>query len=382
MRSVETNPPKKNTGLTLEPISALLDSVVDGIVIIDTEGEILYFNRAAQILFGYQPDEVLQNSVTMLMPAPSGKKHDSYIQNYLVTGERKIIGIGRKVDARNKDGKEFPILLSVGEYLDNDTRYFIGTIRDLTKQLETEQIVQEFRDRLTQVDRISALGEMASGIAHELNQPLAAIASYAQAARRRIESAQADPTRMINLLTKVEAQALRAGKVIDRMRSLSKSDATPRDRFGINDVVEEAIELIKPEAANRGVVVQTHYMLSNCEIVVDAVQIQQVVLNLIRNAIDATEEAGVEKGVVFVKTLVDQDDNAVVLIQDNGPGISDEIRARMFQPFVTSKSYGTGLGLSISRSIVDAHGGKLEAKNVASGAVFSFTIPVAVAPDD
>ncbi len=382
MIHLDPHPSNPHVELTREGFISLLDSAVDGMIIIDRVGSILTFNRAAQQLFGYQLDEVLQHNVKMLMPNPYHDEHDGYIRNYQQTKERKIIGIGRKVHAKTKSGKVFPILLSVGEYQENDQRYYIGIIRDLTEQLEAEQLAKEFRDRLAHVDRISTMGEMASGIAHELNQPLTAISSYVQAAKRRFKNANVDADKMNELLSKVEGQALRAGKVIERMRSLSKAEDTVRDRARINDLVKEAIDLLVPEATSRGVELKTEYLASNKEVIVDTVQIQQVVLNLVRNAIDVTIESGNQKGLIEINTQINVGNDAEVSVKDYGGGISDEMSDRLFHPFVTSKSQGTGLGLSISRSIIDAHGGVLEAENFNSGAIFRFTLPLAVSSDD
>ena len=365
--------------ITVAGFNALLNAAVDGMVIIADDGSILNFNRAAESLFGYSVREVLNKNVNILMPNPYRKEHDRYMQHYQDTGKAKIIGIGRQVSALKKDGTVFPINLSVGEYSENEKQYFIGIIRDLTHQVETERMANTFRNRLAHVDRVSTMGEMASGISHELNQPLAAIGSYAQACLRRLDQDNPDLDKVSDILRKVEDQALRAGKVIERIRSLVKSKDIVRKSVAINDVVQEAIDLAQADADCRGVTLEVTMMSQNAEVIIDSVQIQQVVLNLIRNAVDAMEEAsGVEPGCVTIGTRQSNDPKKVeVWVRDEGGGISKEVRGQLFHPFVSSKPQGTGLGLSISQSIVEAHQGELWAEDCSPGTVFRFSLPLA-----
>ncbi len=377
MSKTTINNPSGHSEISIAGFNALLDAAVDGIIITDSHGNIQTMNSAAQSLFGYSANEVKDKNVKMLMPQPHQEEHDGHVEQYRNTGNAKIIGIGRRVHAVKKDASVFPINLSVGEYEEGDHRYYIGVIHDLTEQISTERLAHEFRDRLAHVDRISTMGEMASGIAHELNQPLAAIGSYVQACRRRINQGAPDMDKISEILEKVEEQTLRAGKLIDRVRSLVRTQDVVRDKVFIDNVVMDAIELARADATGKGVSLETKLLDHPFVVDVDTVQIQQVVLNLIRNAVDATEELKKNPGVITIGTTLSRDQKYIeIQIRDWGAGISKEVKKRLFHPFVSSKSKGTGLGLSISQSIVEAHGGLIWADDMDPGTTFQFSIPL------
>ena len=363
--------------ISISGFNALLDAAVDGIIIIDSIGNILNMNQAAQLLFGYTLEDVKNKNVKMLMPEPYKREHDGYLKNYRDTGEARIIGTGRQVHAIRKDSTTFPINLSVGEYEEGDIRYFIGVIHDLTEQVRAERMAQDFRNRLAHVDRVSTMGEMASGIAHELNQPLTAIGSYIEACRRRLDQGNPDITKIRELLEKVESQSIRASKVIERVRSLVRPQDIVRTKVDVNDILLDAIEFAHADAMNRGVSIEENLLKKRYFVDVDTVQIQQVIINLIRNAVDATVEAHPGEGQVTVSAAMSSDSKYVeVQVRDWGVGISREVRKRLFHPFVSSKTQGTGLGLSISQSIIMAHSGKLWAPETGQGAAFWFSLPL------
>ncbi len=370
--------------ITARGFRALLDSTVDGIVIIDGNGKILNFNLSAQSLFGYTEKDVIGKNVKVLMPEPFHSEHDGYIRSYHESGEGKIIGIGRQVRAKKKDGTTFPMFLSVGEYQEGELQYFIGTIRDLTKQIEAEDLAKELNRRLSHSDRVSTMGEMASGVAHELNQPLTAIGSYVQACQRRLKTDPGNIEKLNELLVKVENQAMRAGAIIDRIRALVKPHDLQRIRVPVDAVLREAIQLAEADTNNHGMRLQTDFNTESVEVVIDTVQIQQVLLNLIRNGIDSMIDFHKDHGEICISTTYCAGEELVrVSVSAEGGGISDELKHKLFHPFVSSKIKGTGLGLSISRSIIEAHGGQLDVKDRdPCGAIFEFTIPVVVNADD
>jgi two-component system sensor kinase FixL len=365
------------TALTPEGFAALLDAAVDGMVIINEQGRVLNFNSAAEQMFGYTTEEVVGQNVSMLMPAPYSQEHDKYLQRYLKTMDPKIIGVGRRAEAQRKDSRVFPIDLSVGEYIDGESRYFVGIIRDLSEQVESERETMQIRQRLAQVDRVNIMGEMASGIAHELNQPLTAISSYVQACRRRLDSDSLDVDKIRELLVKSDEQAQRAGKIIRRIRSLVQSHDKVQETVDINTLVLEVLDLANLDAGRRGIEIELNLAEQGHEVVVDSVQIQQVILNLLRNAIDATELSGNdEKRIVVSSHIADDASSVQVSIRDFSAGVPSAVRENMFDAFVTTKNSGTGMGLSISRSIVQAHGGKIWAENKPRGTLFSFNLPL------
>jgi len=499
--------------LTPGGFSALLDAAADGIVIISHKGQILNFNQAAERLFGYQAEEVLNQNVKLLMPDPYKEEHDGYLSHYMESGEPRVIGIGRRVEARRKDGTVFPIELSVGEYLEGQFRFFVGIIRDLTyregvetalrqseerlrereqaldvtlrnapigimtldlggnvlstndaacaltgyteeellhtscsklldpdgialtekhrqemlvgegdgfaqnchfmrkggesvyavlhcalvpgpdhipdrfvvqlvdqtEKIKAERDAGDARERLAHVDRISTMGEMATGIAHELNQPLTAISSYVQACIRRLESNNLETDKLRDLLTKITDQSIRASTIIERVRSLTQSHERFRERIDARQLVADTMILARADTNSRGILLEVADSGRPCEIIADGVQIQQVILNLIRNAIDATEASDAESPRIIIKTAVSPaGDYVEISVRDFGVGVPVAVRDRLFEPFLTTKKSGTGMGLSISRSIVDAHGGDIWSENFEHGTKLSFILPIAV----
>ncbi|MBT8135458.1 MAG: PAS domain S-box protein [Gammaproteobacteria bacterium] len=354
---------------------ALLDAAVDGILVIDANGIIETFNRAAEILFGYSASEVIAKKVNMLMPAPYREEHDGYIMHYLQTGERKVIGIGREVSARRKNGEEFPIELSVGEIHHGDEPKFVGIIRDLTERKETARLLRQQQERLDQVMRLGTLGEMAAGIAHEINQPLTAISTYSQAARRMIVSGQLQEERLLEILDKTRNQAVRAGEVIRRIRQMARNRPAARELRDAATVVDEALQLAETDSRLQKVALLRRDEKHRPQAWLDSVQIQQVLLNLLHNAVE-TDPPPTQ---LLVRVYSTKPEEITVEVSDNGPGIPADLLSEIFNPFFTTKEQGTGMGLSISRSIVAAHGGRLEASSSSTGgATFSVVLPTAI----
>lgn len=355
---------------------ALLDAAVDAIIVIDSRGAIEAFSRAATEIFGYALHEVAGKNVNMLMPDPYRHEHDDYIQNYLQTGNAKIIGIGREVSARRKDGSVFPIDLAVGEVHDGSEMRFVGIIRDISARKASELEMRQQRERLAHVTRLSTMGEMAAGIAHEVNQPLTAIATYSNASRRMLASSDADLPELSDLLEKISAQAIRAGEVIRRLRRFLKKREGEYETLSLNELVHDIAALAEVDARHHNVKLIIETGEEDVLVLVDAVQIQQVLLNLVRNGIEAmATEDHADKSVSI--RLISDSANARVEVIDRGQGIEDSMRDRLFTPFQTTKSFGMGMGLTISRSIIKAHKGMLAFKdNPGGGSIFYFELPV------
>lgn len=356
-------------------LRSIIETAPDALIVIDERGLIDSFSPAAERLFGYAADEVLGRNVSMLMPSPHRDLHDGYIRRYLETGEKRIIGIGRVVVGLRKDGTTFPMELSVGEVNSAGRRQFTGFVRDLTERQKSEKRLQELQNELIHVARLSELGQMASALAHELNQPLTAISNYLQAGRRIVGVPGGDTTRLSDIMDKAAAQANRAGQIIRRLRQFVEKGETDRAVENLNKIVEEATALALVGAKELGV--KPTLMLDGLSryVMIDKVQVQQVVLNLVRNAIEAVAACDVRE--VVVRTGV-EDGFACVSVCDTGPGLAKEVQENLFQPFITTKPKGMGLGLSICRSIVEAQGGRLKATpNPERGVTFSFTLPLA-----
>jgi two-component system sensor kinase FixL len=484
-------------------LAALLATAVDGIIAIDPGGRILLYNHACERLFSYRASEVVGQNVKMLMPEPYRQEHDGYIANYNRTGERRIIGVGREVVGRRKDGSTFPMYLSVGEGGLTGQRFFVGiihdlsalrweteqregadrllaqivqssedailsvaldgtitswnaaaeriygfdaseaigkhisilqpldrvgeearlmaqlraglniehfetvrlhkdghevmislsiapvhdangavigaskTARDVTERKRAEERVLAMQNELAHVGRLSAMGQMSAAIAHELNQPLTAIANYAKAAQRLLQNENPEPRQLQSAreaMEKAVMQTLRAGTIIRYLRDFVEKRESRKAREDMNEVIREAVSLgmVGHSHSNAKLIFALHPMLPS--VPVDKVQIQQVLLNLVRNAMEAM--ADVETRELTISSDV-AEEGLRIIVRDTGPGFAPHVAARLFQPFVTTKPDGMGIGLKICQSIIEGHGGTIVAQQGNPGAVFLIHLPLA-----
>jgi len=357
-------------------LRSILATVPDAMIVIDERGIILSFSSAAERLFGYSEAEVVGANVEILMPPSDAARHDRYIAHYRETGERRIIGIGRIVVGQRRDGTEFPMKLSVGEANSDGHRIFTGFIHDLTEQQHAELRLKELQSELIHVSRLSAMGTMASTLAHELNQPLTAIANYLEAGRELLDAGGAEAATLLReAIEESTSEALRAGKIVRRLRDFVARGEVERRVEDLPRLIDEASRLALIGARERGVRAFFELAPDITTVTVDRVQIQQVLVNLIRNAIDAV--AGQEVRDITISTCALDNAMVEVSVADTGPGLSPDIAARLFQAFATTKPAGMGLGLSICRTIVEAHRGHIRAEpRPTGGTVFRFTLPI------
>jgi two-component system, LuxR family, sensor kinase FixL len=356
-------------------LRSILETVPDAMVVIDSRGVVQSFSRAAERLFGYRSMDICGQNVKMLMPSPYRDQHDGYLDRYLTTGERRIIGIGRVVVGRRKDGSTFPMELSVGEVNQDGRRLFTGFVRDLTERQQTDRRLQELQEGLLHVSRLRSMGQMAAALAHELNQPLTATTNYVRAALRLLDAAEPNLPRVRQAMNLAAQQTVRSGEIIRRLRAFVARGEVTRRPESVAKLIEEASALALVGAKEHGIKVLIRIEAHLPKAEVDRVQIQQVLLNLIRNAVESMEGCDIRE--LTVGTVA-QDGAVLVSIADTGGGIPPEIEAKLFQPFVTTKPEGMGIGLSICRTIVEAHGGRLWVQpNAGTGSVFNFTLPVA-----
>lgn len=363
-------------------LSSILETVPDAIVIIDERGLIESFSPAAERLFGYAFAEVIGKNVKMLMPSPYREQHDGYLERYLRTGEKRIIGIGRIVVGLRRDGSTFPMELAVGEIVVGQRRLFTGFLHDITERRSTERRLQDLQSELLHVSRLSAMGQMASALAHELNQPLSAIMNYVKAARRTIDDLD-DPQvqRAAELIEKAGAQTARAGQIIRRLREFIEKGKTNRAFENLNQVMDEAIALGLVGVAEANVRVSVKLDPALPFVLMDKIQIQQVTLNLIRNSVEAMQT--VPRRELAIETRLETPDTVTVSVSDTGPGLAPEVAENLFRPFTTTKEHGMGIGLSICRSIIEAHGGEIWAgPHEPQGVTFSFRLPVGASGDE
>ena len=358
-------------------LRSILDTVPDATVVIDENGAITSFSAAAVRQFGYAKEEVIGRNVNILMPEPYHSEHDGYLRRYRASGEKRIIGMDRVVVGRRKDGSTFPMKLAVAEVRSDSRVFFTGFIRDLTERQQSEERLEELQGELARLARLSELGEMASTLAHELNQPLATIANYAQGCVRLLKMHDGGtwPPQLEEALEESARQSLRAGEIIAHLREFVSRRGTDRTVADVRKLIEEAGALALVGSREEDIRTVFDLAADARDVLVDRIQIQQVLINLMRNAMEAMRES--PRRELLVRTRLDGD-HVVIEVADTGPGISEDIAPRLFHAFVTSKANGMGIGLSISKRIIEAHGGTLSAgNNAGGGATFRIELPAA-----
>jgi two-component system sensor kinase FixL len=341
---------------------AVMEAAVDAVVVIDHRGRIQAVNAAACRAFGYRTDELLGENVSLLMPEPDRSRHDDYLARYRESGEAHIIGIGRDVTAQRRDGSQFPVRLSVGRVPGTTPARFVGSMRDISAEQAANAEILRARERLTQVAQLATAGEMAAGLAHEINQPLTAITTFANACARYLDSPQPDLDEIRVALREITAEGLRAGDIIQRLRRMVRLDVPDtRTRVDTNALIEELRSLLESDARAHDVHLRLDLSPRVPVVTGNGLHLQQVVLNLARNAFEALLETSSRHRQLTVRTARAGEDEVEIQVDDNGPGIDPAIADRLFEPFSTTKRTGTGLGLAMSRTIVQSHGGTIAA---------------------
>jgi len=372
-----------------QQLAAILNNAVECIISIDNHGLITSLNPATERIFGYSEEELVGKNVNILMPAPWKEKHNDYLHHYLSTGEKKIIGIGREVSGLRKDGSTFPIELSVGEIITDKEHSFTGVIRDISElkqaQEEHKQHEEEKRqnqERFDRLSRVSAVGELAASIAHEINQPLTAVGTYAAIANQLINNEPPDIQNLQSILGKINEQTKRASKVIHRLRSLINKHEVQHESVDINELIRNIINISSPQALSRAIEIEFEPVIPTPPVECDYVNIQQVILNLINNAIDAMDNIDVNdlsQRKIIIRISQNSANILTIFVRDFGKGIAETERQKIFSPFYTTKPDGMGVGLSISRSIMEAHSGALSLTDgITDGSEFTLTLPLSL----
>jgi two-component system, LuxR family, sensor kinase FixL len=360
--------------------SAFLDAFVEAIIVMDDEGQIESFNKSAERMFGYSLTEALGADVSMLMPKHDRDNHAGYVSRYLRTREAKIIGIGRELTARRKDGTEFPMHLAVGEVHWRGGTRFIGLIRDLTEDKRNEERRLRQHTEMLTASRLTTMGEMAAAMAHEINQPLAAIANYASAAIRLMDLDEDSTEDVKTALARINEQSHRAGEIIRKLRTFVKPDSASLEPMSLKEIIKDISALAELDARANNISMTIDIADNLPEVVVDGLQVQQVLLNLLRNGIDAMADCKPDDRHIELHGYICGPEEVRVDVIDRGPGIPPSVRDSLFNPFFTTKSGGMGMGLAISQTIVKSHGGTLGFEdNPGGGSTFFVTLPTKVA---
>lgn len=356
----------------------ILANAIDGIITIDQQGVVLDFNPAAEKLFGYRRSEVVNRNVSMLMPEPHRSRHDDYIRRYLETSLPHVIGVGREVTGRHKDGRNIDLQLTITEFFEDGQRRFVGFTQDIGDRKRAEREAREHLARLAHATRLSAVSELTAGLAHEVSQPLTAINAAAEAGLSLIKASEPLQATIKEALEQIHRQSQRANRVISQLHAFMRKDRPEALRpENIHAVIQDVLDLLCHELDKTGITVQLDLEPTGCQCRVNKVQIEQVVFNLIRNAIDAMHETDGERRLRIITRRDRAGRACTIAVADSGPGITAADRDKLFDPFFTTKEQGLGQGLSICRSIVEAHGGKLTAANAPEGgATFLVELPL------
>ena len=353
-------------------LRSILETVPEGLVVIDVDGHILLFSKAAEEMFGYEAREVLGRNVAILMPECERKAHCAHMQHYSRTGKSRKMGTNRRLVGRRKDGTEFPHSLRLAEAFGGGQRMIAGFIQDLSEKEATEAKLEQLQRELAHISRVYEMGTLASTIAHELNQPLMAATNIVQTAAEILKNGEpASRAVLAEALAEAGRETLRAGEILRRLRGfLSRGDLekTLEDPLSL---IEDAVCFEAARARYRNIACEVDCAPGLAPILVDRVQIQQVILNLAKNAIQSVDKDG-----TITVTITAEPGQIRFAVCDTGPGVPPERIARLFEPFSTTKTDGMGLGLPICRSIIEAHGGRLWYETrPQGGAMFVFTLP-------
>ena len=350
-------------------LDAIFNASVEGIISYDLSGVIVSANAAVAIIFGYQPEELVGCNINKLMLS-SAKEIFPIAKN--------VAGRIQEIEGRHKNGTVVPLDLSIAEYVIDNTRYFTNIVRDVSSRKLRERRDKEHLEQLAHVTRLGLMGEMASGIAHEVNQPLTAISSYTQVSINLINTENPDLVKLAEILAKTQQQALRAGRIIHRMRAFVKSHAKQHSITDVNTLVHNCVGLCAAELKQNGIKLSIELADNLPSIYVDQIQIEQVIMNLIRNSADALQSLPEkQQRRISIQSYVTDNNSVQVRVTDNGPGLGEELQQKILMPFYTTKADGMGMGLSISRSLIEAHEGQLHfTSESGKGSAFYFELPV------
>ena len=341
---------------------AVIDAAVDGIIVIDARGLIEVFNPAAQLMFGYAEADVIGQNVSMLMPEPDQSRHDGYIKHHLDTGERRIIGIGRAVTGRRRDGATFPLHLSVGEMTIDGQRHFTGILHDLSRRHELE-------DRLRDATALARVGEMAAVIAHEVRNPLAAVRGAIQVIGGRMPAGSADAAIIIEIIARLDG----LNDLVQDLLVFARPPEPKLARIDLRQVLAGVAGLLKRDPAFAALDVTIAG--PPAPVPGDANLLTIVFQNLVINAAQAMQGRG-----VIDLTIAPFEGWQRVEVIDRGPGIPPEIKAALFRPFKTTKARGTGLGMATAKRLVELHAGRIAVSSPDGGGT-TITVDLPAAGD-
>jgi two-component system sensor kinase FixL len=347
-----------------------------GILLVDDQGRIILVNAHIEELFGYEREELIGKPIELLVPERFATEYAARRAEFLGAPEMRPADAVGEVSARRKDGTEFPVEVGLNPIQTPHGILVLATVADISQRKFAEEEARRQREQINLLTRLSLLGEMTASLAHELNQPLSAIMSNANAAMQYIANRKLDPAQLHEILTDVVADGQRAHNIIHNVRDAIKKGRAIRGRINLNDVVRGVSRMISADAAAQSCKVEISLAEDLPAIEGDPTQMQQVLINLVRNALDAMRDTPLNRREVEIATNYDGNATVHVAVRDHGCGISETVGERLFEQFFTTKEEGLGMGLAIVRSIIEAHGGRIAAENVdGGGARFYFNLP-------
>ena len=353
----------------------VVETASDAVISMDENGLVILANPAIKSIFGYEPKEIIGKPLTMLMPQSMRKLHETGYKRYLKTGERRLNWRGTEVMAQRANGEEFPVEVSFGEMTINGRKMFTGFIRDITEKKRAEEALRVLEAELTRMTRVMTMGQLTASIAHEVSQPLSGIVTNASTCLRMLNNDPPNVDGARETVQRTIRDGHRAADVITRLRTLFSKKEINIELVDLNEATEEVLALLLSELQKDGVLLQHRFDENLPRVMGDRVQLQQVILNLLRNASDAMSMVNDCPKRLLIWTEADGD-LVRVSVQDSGVGFDPQTAHRLFESFFTTKQEGMGIGLSVSRSIVEAHHGRLWAtRNDGAGATFAFSIP-------
>jgi PAS domain S-box-containing protein len=359
----------------------VVETASDAVVSIDESGAIILANPATKRIFGYTPEDLIGKPLTVLMPGSMRKFHEAGLKRYLDTGERRLNWQGTEMTAQRANGEEFPAEVSFGEMTTDQGKVFTGFIRDISEKKRADEELQNTHAELARMMRVMTVGQLTASIAHEVNQPLSGIVTNASTCLRMLKSDPPNIDGARETAQRTIRDGNRASEVITRLRTLFSKKQIEVEPLDLNEVAREVVALVSGELQRNDVILKQEFSDQLPAVYGDRVQLQQVILNLLRNASDAMSNIEDRPRQMALRTEL-EDGHIRLSVQDSGVGFTPEVANQMFEPFYTTKPDGMGVGLSVSRSIIEANRGRLWATpNDGPGATFAFSIPCDYGPD-
>jgi PAS domain S-box-containing protein len=362
-----------------EQARAIVDSALDAVVVMNAEGIITEWNKQAEETFGWTRPEALGRRMSeTIIPAQYRLSHERGLEQFFKTGQGPVLNRRIEITAFRRDGTEFPVELSITPQKSDNTWTFSAFIRDITARKQAQEDLRNAHAELAHVNRVMTMGELAASIAHEVNQPLAAVIASGDSCKAWLANEPPNLEKALAAADRIVQAAAQASDIVRRIRALFKKTTSITTPLEINEVITETVSLVGGEVQRKGVSLNTELAANLPAALGDRIQLQQVILNLAINATEAMTGFEDQPRRLVIQSKLAESGEILVSVADSGPGIDPQQTAQLFAPFFTTKPDGIGMGLSISRSIIEAHGGRLWAiANQPRGAVFHFALPAA-----